>query len=238
MTSDPVVVLEMHRVRKDYHALRPLRVNDLVIRHAERVSLAGTDTPAAEVFVGLVTGAVLPDEGEVRVFGESAGVIDDHARWLELLDRFGIVGDRAPLLDAFTAAQNIAIPLTLEIDPLSPEVAARVARVAGDAGVDRSLLDVAAGSLAPDQQLRVRLARALAPEPRLLLLEHPTASIARDRVVAVARTIRRAAAARGLAVLALTEDAAFATAVADRHLRLAPATGEISEGRGWRRFFS
>ncbi len=236
--SSRAVVLEMRGVRKAYHGLRPLRVNELLVREGEIVSLAGTDAPAAEVFVSLVTGAVLPDEGDLEVFGEPTAAIDDHSRWLESLDRFGVVGARAPLLDAFTAAQNIAIPLTLEIDPLSPDVQSRVARLAHEAGVEEGLLASTAGSLTPDVQLRVRLARALAPNPRLLLLEHATASIDRARVASFARTVRHAARARGLAVRVLAEDTAVTNAIADRRLRLAPGTGDVTETRGWRRWFS
>jgi ABC-type sugar transport system ATPase subunit len=57
------LVLRLSRVRKQYNALRPLRLNDLSIAAGERVSLSGLDAGAAEVLVNLVTGASVPDEG-------------------------------------------------------------------------------------------------------------------------------------------------------------------------------
>ena len=55
--------LELAGVVKDYRGLRPLRIADLVVEEGERVAIAGLDRAAAEVFVDLVNGALLPDAG-------------------------------------------------------------------------------------------------------------------------------------------------------------------------------
>jgi predicted ABC-type transport system involved in lysophospholipase L1 biosynthesis ATPase subunit len=85
--------------------------------------------------------------------------------------------------------------------------------------------------------MRIRLARALAPNPALLLLEHPTATIERDAAASFADTVCEVAAARGLTLLAITEDGAFADRVSDRSLRLRGATGDLASTHGWRRWF-
>jgi hypothetical protein len=66
----------------------------------------------------MATGASLPDRGDVRLFGRSTSAIADSADWLSVVDRFGIVSSRAVLLDALTVVQNLAMPFTLEVDPL------------------------------------------------------------------------------------------------------------------------
>ena len=101
-------VLRLTNVRKSYSALRPLRINDLVVAPGDRVALSGLDAGAAEVFVNLVTGASVPDEGDVLVLGRSTAAITDGDEWLTWLDRFGIVSPRAVLLDAATLLQNLA----------------------------------------------------------------------------------------------------------------------------------
>jgi len=106
-------VLQISKVRKQYHGLRPLRIAELSIAAGERVALSGLDAGAAEVLVNLVTGASLPDEGEVIVTGRSTASIADGEDWLASLDRFGIVSPRAVLLDAATLLQNLAMPLSL-----------------------------------------------------------------------------------------------------------------------------
>src|SRR5437879_5817418 len=100
-------VLQLVNVRKQYQSLRPLRINDLRIDAGERVAGSGLDAGAAEVLVNLVTGASLPEEGEVRVLGRATSSIADSDDWLASLDRFGIVSPRAVLLDAATVLQNL-----------------------------------------------------------------------------------------------------------------------------------
>src|SRR5258708_24717551 len=123
-------------VRKAYSGLRPLRRNDLSIAEGERVALSGLDAGAAEVLVNLVTGASLPDAGEVLVLGTNTASISDGEAWLASLDRFGIVSPRAVLLDAATLLQNLAMPLTLDIEPVPPDVLARVVPLARAAGIE------------------------------------------------------------------------------------------------------
>ena len=117
---------EMRGIVKNYNALRPLRIAELSIAPGGRIAVAGIDAPGAEVMLNLVTGASLPDEGEVRVFGRNTADVSDGDEWLASLDRFGIVSERAVLLEGATLAQNLALPFALEIDPVPPETLARV----------------------------------------------------------------------------------------------------------------
>ena len=159
-------VLEIANVRKAYGGgLRPLRVNDLSIGAGERVALSGLDAGAAEVLVNLVTGASVPDEGDVLVLGRSTASISDGEEWLAWLDRFGIVSPRAVLLDAATLLQNLAMPITLDIEPVKPDVAAQVTEMARDAGIEARWLERPIAALDPAIQIRAHLVRAIALNP-------------------------------------------------------------------------
>jgi ABC-type sulfate/molybdate transport systems ATPase subunit len=81
----------------------------------------------------------------------------------------------------------------------------------------------------------VRVARALAFDPAVLLLEHLSANVRRADVAPLGSSIRRVAERRGAAVIAATADLEFARAVAQRVLTLEPATGKLSTRRGWLR---
>jgi ABC-type sulfate/molybdate transport systems ATPase subunit len=90
------------------------------------------------------------------------------------------------------------------------------------------------GELAPASLLKVRLARALAFAPDVLLVEHPTAGLPRGDVAGLARQVRSVAEGRGVACLTLTADREFAGHVASRVLTLEPGTGRLrTSGRGW-----
>jgi ABC-type transporter Mla maintaining outer membrane lipid asymmetry ATPase subunit MlaF len=163
-------VLRLAAVRKQYHGLRPLRVASLSIEAGERVALSGFDAGAAEVLVNLITGASLPDEGTVEVAGRATHAIEDGDEWLAWLDRFGLVSPRAVLLDAATLGQNLAMPLTLEIDPVPADVASHVAQLADEVGLDRALLDRPVAGLDAALRARAHLARAIALHPSLLVM--------------------------------------------------------------------
>jgi len=228
-------VLEISGLRRQYGALRPLRINALTIERGERVALSGLDAGAAEVLVNLVTGASVPDEGTVVVEGRSTASISDGDEWLASLDRFGIVSPRAVLLDAATLRQNLAMPLTLAIDPMPPEISARAAALAKEAGIADEWLDRPIAGLSADVKMRAHLVRAIALEPALLILEHPTATLESGHGRSFGEAVAAAAAQRQLTTLMISEDVEFATAAATRRLTLNAANGDLKPPR--RRFF-
>jgi branched-chain amino acid transport system ATP-binding protein len=230
------VVLELKDVRKNYGGLRPLRIKSLMIARGERVALGGLDAGAAEILVNLVTGATLPDEGTISTFGRCTADIVDGDAWLASLDAFGIVSPRAVMLDGATVQQNLAMPFTLEIDPVPASIAARVEALAIECGINPQHLTGRAVEQSPTTRARIHLARAVALEPKLLVLEHPTAGVAETDRIALAKSIAAVADLRKLATLAITQDPEFAAAVAHRSLTLEPATGALvswKQKRGW-----
>lgn len=235
MTTGPLI--EITRVVKSYSALRPLRIAALSIAAAERVAVGGIDAAGAEVLLNLVTGASLPDEGEVRVLGRRTADIADGDDWIASLDSFGIVSERAVLLEGATLAQNLALPLTLEIDPLAAGTLEQVQALAEECDIAAAWLERRAGDVPPDVRARAHLARAIALNPRLLLMEHPTAALAESERARFGSVVARLCEARGLTLLAVTLDSAFASTAAQTTLTLQPATGQLVAARRswWRR---
>jgi ABC-type transporter Mla maintaining outer membrane lipid asymmetry ATPase subunit MlaF len=226
-------ILQLNGIRRQYGGLRPLRLASLRIDAGERVALSGLDAGAAEVLVNLVTGASVPDEGSVEVCGRLTAAISDGDDWLAWLDRFGIVSPRAVLLDAASLRQNLAMPLTLQIDPIPDEIAADVRALAADVGIDSSMLDRPIAGLDAAVRARAHLARAVALAPSLLILEHPTIGFTAGQSKPFGETVARVASSRNLATLIISEDADFAAAAADRRLALHAPTGELRAPRGW-----
>ena len=232
----PHPAIEIIGMTRTYAGPAPLRLQELTISSGDRCVISGLDRGAAEMFVLLVTGAAVPDEGVVRVDGRDTRDITTDTAWLSSLDRFGIVTERAVLLDQLPIEANLALPLTLSIDPLAEAMRARVAGLADDVQLMRSRLAAPASTLTVEERVRVHLARALAADPEVLLLEHPTAAltVAADRA-AFGRTLRDVAERRGLAWVALSDDLDFARASGGTRLRLNRATGQISGESFWRR---
>lgn len=226
-------LLALLGVRKDYHGLRPLRVERLELHEAETVAILGFDRAAAEVLVNLITGATLPDAGDVDVFGASTRGIPDADAWFVLLDHVGVVSERVVLLDELTVAQNLALPMTLAVEPLAADVRARVERLGVEIGLGPDVLRQPMAGADPTTRLRVRLGKALALDPRLLLAEHPHATLPPADGLRVAADLSGIAARRRLAMLVLTADRAFGAAACRELLSVQPATGALVPASGW-----
>ncbi len=190
---------------------------DLAIPSGEVVALVGGSGSGKTTLLRQMVGLLQPTEGEVSVFGESlaAGTRQEQ---LMRRRRFGMLFQQGALFSAFTVFANIAFPLR--------EFGIR------DEGLlrDLVLLKMAMVELAPDVALRmpaelsggmvkrVALARALALEPELLVLDEPTAGLDPDLSSAFVELIRSLHRALGLTVVLVTHDldtlAALATRVA------------------------
>ena len=230
-------LLEISGLVKDYQALRPLRIKSLTLVPGDLLAVSGLDAAAAETFVHLVTGATLPDHGDIALFGHNTRTITDGEAWLKSLDGVGMVTARGIVIEMFTVLQNIALSFTLEVDPIDPDVLPKATALAREVGLDDSTFDVAAGRSSPDAHMRIHLARALALGPRMLIAEHPSASLPRETVAAFGADLARLARSRGLALLALTADDELAKAIGGQRLELIAATGELKTPGLFRKLF-
>lgn len=226
-------LLDISGLVKDYQGLRPLRVRELAVEPGHMLSLAGFDAPAAEMFVHLVTGAALPDEGDVTLFGTNTRHIPSAQAWLLSLDGLGLISHRAVLLDMLTVLQNVAMPLTLEVDPIDPALRPEAEALAREAGIAETMWNRALGQADAETNLRVRLARAIAARPVLVIAEHPSATLPRDAVTRVASDVSRIVRAREAALLTLTADTEWAGGAGGDLLTLNPATGGLAPGGGF-----
>jgi ABC-type Mn2+/Zn2+ transport system ATPase subunit len=115
---------------------------------------------------------------------------------------------------------------------LSESVLPRVEELARETGLqtvlDRPVAEVSAGLRA-----RVRLARALALNPDLLLLEHATATLSRAEITAFAKLIVQTLGVRRCALVALTADQPFARSLGGRQMVLHLGTGVLHRFSRW-----
>jgi phospholipid/cholesterol/gamma-HCH transport system ATP-binding protein len=222
-----MILLEINGLKKDYQALRPLRIARLSVSPGDVMSISGIDAPGAETLVHLITGATVPDEGEVTLFGQNTRAITNESEWLKSLDGIGMITARGVLVGMFSVLQNIAMSYTLDVDPIDPRVVPLAGQLAREAGIDTAMFDLPVSQTPADVQARAHFARALALDPKMLLAEHPTTLMPRESVAAFGADVARAARARNLALLTITADDVFAKAIGGQRLELVPATGEL-----------
>jgi len=141
------------------------------------------------------------------------------------------------LVEQFTVEQNLALPLSVAVEEMSPDVRAQVGELANEVGLANDLRRQA-GVLAPGARARIRLGRAIALAPKVFVAEHPNATLSPEDAATLAADIHRIVERRGIASIVLTADDAFARAVAKEVLVLEPSTGILKPASAWRRWFS
>jgi predicted ABC-type transport system involved in lysophospholipase L1 biosynthesis ATPase subunit len=165
-------LIDVRSVTKNYGGLRPLRLAALTVEAGDRVAITGVDAPAAEHLVNLLTGATLPDEGEIRLFGRPTSAISDADDWLTTLDRIGMVSprDAGGRVDR-RAGHRDGAHAVARSDSQSP----RTSSVARDA--DSARWTSRRASRTGADRERVAVARSLATSPAVLVLEHANALV-------------------------------------------------------------
>jgi D-xylose transport system ATP-binding protein len=231
-------LIEVREVVKGFGGLRPLRVQQLDLHEHQSIALLGFDQSTAEVLVNLLTGAILPDTGSITVFGQRTSAIADAEAWVHTLDQFGLISERAVMLDQLTTEQNLALPLSLLIHSMPDDVRERVRGIGSEVGLSTAELESQVAGLSPLGRQRLRLGRALALSPRVLLAEHPNAPLSAEDTLAFASVIRQVVGVRRIGSLVLTANHEFAASISAEVLTLQPATGILKATSGWRKWFS
>jgi putative ABC transport system ATP-binding protein len=169
-------------------------------------ALLGPSGSGKSTLLRLLNRLADPDAGSVRFHGTDVRELDP----LELRRRVGLV-PQLPAPVRGSVADNVEFGPRLVGREVDPERPVRLA------GLDASFLERDASRLSVGEQQRVMLARALALEPEVLLLDEPTASLDPDATAAVEDALRNL---RDVSLVLVTHDAGQAERLAERTVRL------------------
>jgi ribose transport system ATP-binding protein len=213
-------LLEARDLAKSYGAVHALRSADLVVEPGEVHALVGANGAGKSTLVKLLTGVVRSDRGSVKVRGREVEV-----RSPTKAAKIGLapVFQEPALVPDLTVAQNLRLT-GADVDRVRRELAGM------EISVDLTEL---AGDVPLPLLRMIDLARALAREPQLLLLDEITAALPSDlaeRVFAVMAAARE----QGRSVLFITHRLKEVTAACDRAtiLRDGTAVATISPQEG------
>jgi len=140
------------------------------------LAVLGRSGTGKSVLLRIIIGLETPDSGSVRIHGQDiAGV--DLDRMGAIRKKMGFLFQHAALYDSLTVAGNVAFPLEHHRkDMTRPERRDRVKQLLAEVGMERDL-DKMPSDISGGMQKRVGLARALALDPEILLLDEPTAGL-------------------------------------------------------------
>jgi len=192
---------------------------DLTIGHGETVGLVGESGCGKSTLVRLLARLIDPSDGRIRFDGADIGAIP--------VRRFGQSRERAhiqvvfqdatdSLNPRFTAFRAIADPLRRLRRLGGAALLARVEEVAGLTGLPEELLGRFPHQLSGGQKARVGIARAIAVEPRLLILDEPTSALDVSVQVVILKLLDDLKQRLGLSYLFVSHDLNVVRLLCDR----------------------
>ena len=202
-------VLDLDGLRKSYGTETVVEGLSLSVREGEILTLLGPSGCGKTTTLRLIAGLERPDGGAVRLNGESmsgSSFVAPENRGV------GVVFQEFALFPHLTARENVAFGLK---DRPDGEVESRVDDLL-------ELVDLAGqGDSYPDQlsggqQQRVALARSLAPEPDILLLDEPFSNLDVDLRVEMREEVRKIIKRTGVTAVSVTHDQEEALSISDR----------------------
>lgn len=220
--SNPQPLIEVEVATKRFGAVEVLRGATLSIPEGKTTVVLGRTGSGKSVFIKLLNGLYLPDEGAVRLMGQDTRTASPE-ELAALRGRVGTMFQSYALFDAMSVADNVAFPLREERALSEAEIAARVDELLAELGLAdaRNLLPA---ELSGGMRKRVSLARALVRKPSILLCDEPTTGLDPILIEAVDNMLLEARQKFGVTQVIISHDMASV-------FRLADQVALLSEGR-------
>jgi lipoprotein-releasing system ATP-binding protein len=210
--AEPVV--RLRGVRKAYNIGLPnetevLHGIDLELDRGQFQAVMGPSGSGKSTLLNIVGLLDRPTAGSLAVCGEETTTLDDRALTRLRGHAIGFVFQYHHLLSAFSALENVMMPLLGDAGFASAAMERRAAELLDSVGLSK-WRDQPAGHLSGGQQQRVAVARALAMKPALLLADEPTGNLDTQSADAVFELLRTVNREHGTAILFVTHNEALA----------------------------
>jgi phospholipid/cholesterol/gamma-HCH transport system ATP-binding protein len=209
----PVVAVE--GLHKSFGAQKVLNGISLAVRRGETLAVLGRSGTGKSVLLRLVIGLEKPDSGSVQIHGQDIGglALDQLG---EIRKKMGFLFQHAALYDSLTVEQNVAFPLQHHKKGMSKsEQRDRVTALLAEVGMEGALAKMPS-DISGGMQKRVGLARALALEPDILLLDEPTAGLDPISAAEIDDLVLKLQQEHHMASIVVTHDLHSAKTIADR----------------------
>lgn len=212
-------MIRFEAVRKIYEGRTALEPLDLEIAQGEFLVLLGTSGCGKTTTLRLINGLIAPSEGRVLVDGQDVALANKE----RLRRGIGYVIQNAGLFPHWRARDNIAaVPRLLGWDETRIET--RVDELVTLLRLDPALLDMYPHHLSGGQQQRIGVARALAADPAILLMDEPFGALDPVTRGELQRELKDIHSRTGKTIVFVTHDV-------DEALALATRIAVMSEGR-------
>ena len=208
---DPTELVRMQGIRRRFGGLLALDGAALALRGGEVHALLGENGAGKTTLLGVLAGLLRPDAGTVHVDGRAVSLRSPRDAWALGI---GMVHQHFALVPAFSALENLALGShrgsALPLD----RVRSRVLALMEETGL-RVELSASTEALGVGDRQRLEILRTLSRNPRVLVLDEPTAVLAPPEVEGLLKLLRRLAR-EGMAVALVAHKLDEVLSVADR----------------------
>ncbi|HET7198491.1 MAG TPA: ABC transporter ATP-binding protein [Burkholderiales bacterium] len=206
--AEAVVLLE--GVRKSYNVGTPVETEvlhgiDLAVEPGEFCALMGPSGSGKSTLLNIIGLLDRPSAGRLSIAGSVASGLDDKALTRLRGHTIGFVFQYHHLIPAFTALENVMMPMLLERGRPDAAMRGRADELLASVGLTQWRGNLAL-NMSGGQQQRVAVARALAMRPRLLLADEPTGNLDTQSAQAVFDLMREVNRRDGTTVLIVTHN--------------------------------
>ena len=169
-------VIAVVDLRKSFGTQKVLNGISLAVKRGETLAVLGRSGTGKSVLLRLIIGLEKPDSGSILLHGQDIAdlALDQMG---EIRKKMGFLFQHAALYDSLTVEQNVAFPLQHHKREMTKsERGDRVRQLLAEVGMEDAVAKMPS-DISGGMQKRVGLARALALEPDILLLDEPTAGL-------------------------------------------------------------
>jgi len=212
--AEPIVVA-LHGVRKSFNIGTPVETEvlhgiDLELRRGEFCAVMGPSGSGKSTLLNIIGLLDRPTSGTLAVCGEETTSLDDAALTRLRGHSIGFVFQYHHLLSAFSALENVVLPMLGAAGRPDAAMFARAERLLDEVGLT-PWRNNPANRLSGGQQQRVAVARALAMNPSVLLADEPTGNLDTKSADAVFELLRKVNREDGTSVLFVTHNPELAS---------------------------
>jgi len=206
--AEPVVLLE--GVRKSYNVGTPVETEvlhgiDLRLERGELCALMGPSGSGKSTLLNIIGLLDRPTSGRMTIAGHAASGLRDRDLTRLRGHTIGFVFQYHCLLPAFTALENVMMPMLVDSGRPDDAMRARADELLGSVGLSPWRNNLAS-NMSGGQQQRVAVARALAMKPALLLADEPTGNLDTAAAQGVFDLMKRVNAEQGTSILIVTHN--------------------------------
>ena len=240
--AEAIPIVEMRNIKKSFGGVQALRGVDLVLHHNEVLGLVGDNAAGKSTLMKILSGAYIPDEGEILIEGKKAHIInswDAHQQGIEMVYQdLALANNLDVVANVFMGRVAVSVKLgpisVMDEHHMEQETNRLLDRLKISISSVRSKVERLSGG----QRQAVAIARATAFNTKVTIMDEPTAALSVAAISKVLDLVRELKA-QGCSIIIISHRLEDIYQVSDRMMVLrhgrkvcdTPVTGHIDDFR-------